>query len=368
MHNTILKNTPLYAKHLSLGARMVPFAGWNMPVQYTEGILAEHGHTRTHVSVFDICHMGEFRITGTKAGDSLDRIVARSVKDQKAGTCRYNFLLTKQAAVIDDLIVYRIREDEFFIVVNAATKNTDAARFKELLPPETGFKDESDEIAKIDLQGPESADILENFGIKKENMPLYYRWIKTELAGISCLLSRTGYTGELGFEIYISSENAENIWDILLSQKNVKPAGLGARDTLRIEMGYPLYGNELDLETTPVEAGFAAILKLEDSRIFPGSDILRNSKPKKKLVGIELEGRRAARKGVQISLAGKIIGKITSGTFSPSLEKAIALAYIDAQYQIKSNMEVDLLTERNKISGQIVDLPFYKDGTARKSL
>ena len=344
----------------------MPFAGWNMPVQYKEGIIAEHNHTRNHVSIFDIFHMGEFRIKGKNSAVVLDRILARPVADQKPGTCRYSFLLTEKGTVIDDLIVYRIDDDEFFIVVNAGTRDTDAARFKELLPKDVSFSDDSDATAKIDLQGPESADILVSLGLNKEVLPSYYRWIKTSISGIPCILSRTGYTGELGFEIYFQADKSETMWDILLEQKNVKPVGLGARDTLRLEMGYPLYGHELNLETTPVEAGFAQMLKLGEKRDFIGAEILRASQPKKKLVGIEIEGRRAAREGTSVFISGKESGKVSSGTFSPSLGKAIALAYVNGASEINIGTEVELVTDRFRINGKTASVPFYKNGTARK--
>ncbi len=366
MEHENLKITPLNTRHIQLGAKMVPFAGWNMPVQYKEGIIAEHNHTRTHVSIFDIFHMGEFRIRGKNSAVVLDRILARPVADQKPGTCRYSFLLTEKGTVIDDLIVYRIDDDEFFIVVNAGTRDTDAARFKELLPKDISFSDDSDATAKIDLQGPESADILVALGLNKEGLPSYYRWIKTSISGISCILSRTGYTGELGFEIYFPADKSEAMWDILLEQKNVKPVGLGARDTLRLEMGYPLYGHELNLETTPVEAGFAQMLKLGEKRDFMGAEILRTSQPKKRLVGIELEGRRVAREGTPVFISGKESGKVSSGTFSPSLGKAIALAYVNGASEMNLGTDVELITDRFRITGKTASIPFYKNGTARK--
>ncbi len=363
-----LKLTPLYNSHLALGAKMVPFAGWMMPVQYTEGIIAEHKHTRTLVSIFDIFHMGEFRVKGGTSAAALDKILARAVADQKPGTCRYNFLLTEKGTAMDDLIVYRIAEGEFYIVVNAGTKDTDAARFRELLPQGISFADESDSTAKIDLQGPESANVLEALGLKKESLPGYYKWINASIKGIPCLLSRTGYTGELGYEIYFPAGKSESMWNLLLEQKDVKPAGLGARDTLRLEMGYPLYGHELNLKTTPVEAGFGEILKLGDKRDFIGSDVLRNSQPGRLLVGIELEGRRAAREGTKVLIGGQEAGIVSSGAFSPSLEKAVAMAFISKDFKTAVGMELELATDRFKVSGRISELPFYRKGTARMSL
>lgn len=363
-----MKRTPLYEKHLALSARMVPFGGWDMPVQYTEGILAEHKQTRENVSLFDICHMGEFRVTGPNAIDALDKIFARPVYNQKIGVCRYNFLLTDQGTVMDDLIIYRLDEEEFLIVVNAGTIESDASRIKSLLPDTITFTDESDITAKLDLQGPKSVDVLEKLGLKKEELPTYFKWSKTDIQGIPCLISRTGYTGELGFEIYTSIDNTEKLWDILLAQEEVKPAGLGARDTLRLEMGYALYGHELNRESTPVEAGFAPFLKLDEDREFAGSSVLKSKGPSKTLVAIQLDGRRAAREGAEVLYNGNKIGVATSGAFSPSLEISIAMAYISSGEPSEPGTEVELSAGRGTVTGVITELPFYKGGTVRISL
>lgn len=370
MNNTsaVVKDTPLCQNHIDIGARMVPFAGWNMPVQYPEGIIAEHMHTRQHVSLFDICHMGEFRLTGPGAAEALDKIFPRLVSSQKAGSCRYNFLLTDRGTVIDDLIIYRIGEEEFYIVVNAGSKDADFARLTELLPKNLTLVDESDATAKLDLQGPESADVLADIGFDKATLPGYYKWIKTEIKGIPVLLSRTGYTGELGFELYFAADKAAELWNFLLVNPKVKPAGLGARDTLRLEMGYPLYGHEMDTETTPIEAGFGGMLKITEDRSFPGVDVLRNSQPKKQLVGIEIEGRRAAREGAEVSINGQIAGKVSSGTYSPSLEKAIAFAYLNMNIAAELGMNVELVAGRSTIKGAITGIPFYKNGSVRKEI
>jgi aminomethyltransferase len=259
-------------------------------------------------------------------------------------------------------------EEEFFIVVNAGTKDGDAEEIKKRLPEGCVFKDESDETAKLDLQGPESIDVIEALGLKKEELPAYFKWIKTSINSIPCLLSRTGYTGELGFEIYVSADKAVDLWNLLLGQKNVKPGGLGARDTLRLEMGYALYGHELDLETTPVEAGYAGMIKLESGRTFVGGDALRSSSPKKSLVAIELDGRRAAREGAVLQIDGKEAGKVTSGAFSPSLGKAVAMAYVNAGASSAPGTKVQLAAGRALLDGVIVELPFYKEGTARKKI
>lgn len=362
----LLLETPLAAEHVALGAKMVPFAGWNMPVQYGEGILAEHQHTRNAVSLFDICHMGEFRLKGEGSAELLDRALARSVADQKEGSCRYNFLLNEQGGTIDDLIVYRISGNEFFIVVNASRREIDFKTLSGRLGSSVVLTDESDRTAKLDLQGPLSADVLVRLGIPQSALPKYYHFTRVKLFGTDVLLSRTGYTGELGFELYFDASKAVEFWRGILADAAVKPAGLGARDTLRLEMGYPLYGHELNEATTPVEAGFGAMLKLDSSvRNFFGSDVLRGRAPAKQLVGLVLEGRRAAREGTPVLLDGRKVGSVTSGAFAPSLGVAVAMAYVDAEAAGNKTFSLDL--QRVVIQAGNTPLPFYQKGTARKN-
>jgi len=362
-----LKKTPLYEKHIELKAKMVGFGGWDMPVQYSEGILTEHKHTRKSVSIFDTCHMGEFRISGPDAASDLGRIFPRGSAKMKPGTARYNFLVTDEGTVMDDLLIYRMAEEEYFIVVNAGTIDTDAARIKSLLSETTKFKNESSKTGKIDLQGPLAGEIMEKLGFNLSELPGNYKWIKTEVKGIPILLSRTGYTGELGFEFYSDADKIAEIWDLLIAFDNVSPAGLGARDTLRLEVGYPLYGNEMDEHTTPVEAGFSEMMMLKKRKNFIAEKILKDpSKVTKVLTGIILEGRRAARHGnAVLSSEGKEIGIITSGMFSPLLEKAIVLAYINIDDKLEIGDKVQLKVGSKALNGVVVELPFYKDGSVR---
>jgi len=370
MDNTTLQATPLKSVHIDLGARMVPFAGWEMPVQYKDGILAEHKHTRTAASLFDICHMGEFEIDGPGSDIELDRLLARPVLEQAVGSCRYNFLLNDDGGVMDDLIVYRIDEECFMIVVNAATRESDAEQFRNNLSGDISFEDVSDSTGKLDLQGPDSVKILEKLGIDPAGLPKYYHWTTVEIAGIPCIMSRTGYTGDLGFEFYIGADETEKLWNVFVDN-GAKPAGLGARDTLRLEMGYPLYGHEMDTETTPIEAGFGRMLKLEEMprRKFWGSSALRSKAPAKTLVGIKLDGRRAAREHSEVfDLNENKIGEVTSGAFSPCLECAVALAYITAGNPTEVGTKVLLNAGRSMLEGTIVPLPFYENGTARAKI
>ncbi len=366
-----LKMTPLHDKHVSLGAKMVPFGGWDMPVQYNGGILAEHHHTRKAVSLFDTCHMGEFIIRGKNASQELDKIFPRAVADQKIGFARYNFLLSDRGTVMDDLLIYRMGEEEFMIVVNAGTIESDATRIRSLLPSSILFVDESDKTGKLDLQGPKTVEIMEKIGFKKADLPGVYKWIKTTVKGIPAIVSRTGYTGELGFEFYVAADNVGELWDYLLSFPEVKPAGLGARDTLRLEVGYPLYGHEMDENTTPGEAGFDPILKL-DKRLssFMCEKILKDpTKKTKKLIGVVLEGRRAARAGSKVlSTDGKEIGTVTSGMFSPILEKAIALTFVHPQYNFVPGDKINLEIGGKPFPGEVAEMPFYKTGTVKSGI
>ena len=371
MSDAEVKDTPLVECHKLAGARMVPFSGWNMPVQYSDGILAEHKHTREKAGLFDICHMGEFRVTGEKAVEALDAIFARPVFDQRVGLCRYNFLLNKNGGVMDDLIVYRLDEDDFFIVVNAGTRPTDSEMIQSQLPEDIIFEDVSDLTAKLDLQGPLAAEILGKAGLEISDLPAYFNWSEAVINDIPVLLSRTGYTGELGFELYFDVDRAVEMWNYLLSFEDVKPVGLGARDTLRLECGYALYGHELTEDYTPLDAGYGPMLKLKDfpERKFTGREALESAPPKNKLVAITLDGRRAARAGADVfNNNEEKIGIVTSGVFSPSLETAIAMAYLDSKVDIGVGDEVQLSAGRATITGKITGLPFYKEGTVRKKL
>ena len=278
-----LKRTPLWKKHLALGAKIAEFASWEMPIHYEKGILAEHQHTRRAASLFDICHMGEFIIEGSNSRKILDKILARPVNDQKQNTCRYNFLLNDKGKVLDDLLIYCFDDETFLLVVNAGTVESDAETIISRLPDEISFINISESTAKLDLQGPAASEVLKRCGLKDHELPEYYHFKETVIAGIEVLISRTGYTGELGFELYCNVNAVDRLWEFLLSDKDVEAAGLGCRDTLRLEVGFALYGHELDDKTTPVEAGYSKILGLDSTfnRDATGLLALKNDKPKK---------------------------------------------------------------------------------------
>lgn len=344
---------------------MLPFGGWNMPIQYASGILAEHHHTRQSASLFDCGHMGEFRVQGPQAAAELDSLLPRKASTQPIGSCRYNLLLNDGGTICDDIIVYRLAEEEFYIVVNAGTQDADAERITAGLGADTEFTNESAETAKIDLQGPKSAAVLADLGVDVSVLPRYFRSCELRIGDFDCLLSRTGYTGELGFELYLPSDQGPGLWDLLFAHPAVEAAGLGARDTLRLEMGYPLYGHELNEDTTPAEAGFAKIVKLAHDHV--GRDALAAAEPRKALVALAFDGRRAVRDAARVLADGNDVGQVTSGSFSPTLGHAIALAYLRPDEAVVGRETAGDLG-RKTIPGHIVALPFYPEGTARISV
>ncbi|MDO5536105.1 MAG: glycine cleavage system aminomethyltransferase GcvT [Desulfovibrionaceae bacterium] len=353
-------STPLTAWHEAHGAKMAPFAGWNMPIQY-EGILAEHKHTRESASVFDICHMGEFLISGPGAQEALMKAVSHSLANLAEGRCRYGFILNEQGGVLDDCIIYHLGPDYFMVVVNAACCEQDFNVLKSRL---AGLKveDISERTAKIDLQGPKAVEVMEDFLGEDLHDLGYFAFRYTTWQGSKMMVSRTGYTGELGYELYIDASRAVDLWEGLLGDARVRPAGLGARDTLRMESGLALYGHELDTEHTPVEAGMGIMMKSEADYVGrAGLAAVRE-----KLLPLELDGRRAPRHGDSIELDGKVVGRVTSGTFAPSLNRAIAFAWVKAEAADAGSYEV--VTPRARLAAKTVSLPFYKQGTARTKL
>jgi len=359
-----LKKTPLYDEHLTLKARMVPFGGWELPVQYN-GILAEHAHTREKASVFDISHMGEFIVEGDCVESGLDRLATMSLVDLPVKACRYGCLLNEQGGVIDDLIIFRIEQNKWFIVVNGATTLKDAEHIQKHLSKDAQFTDVTMQTGKLDLQGPASRDVLKSLveGIEKLD---YFQFDFFDLLGKNVLISRTGYTGELGYEIFYPWDHTKNLWRDLLKNDMVKPAGLGARDILRLEVGYSLYGHELKEDISPLESGLNRFIHLDKD--FIGKNALLKQKEeelKQKIVGISSETRRAPREGHRIYLeSGEEIGLITSGAFSPSVNKGIGLGFVVLQY---ANPKTAVLfgDDKNKNPAAITSRTFYKNGSLR---
>ncbi len=360
-----MKKTIFYDTHVSLGAKMSPFAGFEMPILY-EGIVKEHHAARTEATIFDTCHMGEFRIEGKTSCADLESIASCNVSSIKIGRCKYGFICNSNGGVIDDLLIYRLGEDRFFIVVNASTREKDFAWIRDHLSKTTLITDVSEETAKIDIQGPTSAKIVRKLLELPINEMVYYSFMQNAYKGRNLLVSRTGYTGEIGFELFCDNRVALSIWNDAL-QLGARPAGLGARDTLRLEMGFPLYGHELDENHNAAESGF--LRAMANDKRFIGSEFIHDqSFVKQRLSGILFPDRRTARSGDAIfDCDNNEIGTITSGSFAPSIDRAIAMSYI-RKNGCKTDETVIVRSARYDLRGTITVFPFYCNGTARKQL
>lgn len=358
-----LKNTPLSGRHDALKALMAPFGGWNMPIQY-EGIIAEHKWCREQAALFDICHMGEFMFEGDFESGGLEDVFTFSVKSIPIGRSRYGFLLNEQGGVIDDLIVFRIAEDKAMIVVNAATAVNDFAVIAGRLPGGS-FTNITSATGKLDIQGPRSREVLATlFGDEVAGLP-YFKFTTMKILGSEAIVSRTGYTGELGYEIFLPATKVVELWDLLLKDPRVKPAGLGARDVLRLEVGYSLYGSDIDESTTPLEAGLEAFVNFKKS--FVGKEaLLRQSEqgvPRRK-VAFEVAGRRSPRHHYDICFSGENVGTVTSGVFSPMLGRGIGIGFVRPELA-EIGTPFTITHERVSMEATVCQLPFYRGGSLR---
>ncbi|MBM3243255.1 MAG: glycine cleavage system aminomethyltransferase GcvT [Candidatus Omnitrophica bacterium] len=357
-----LKKTPLIENHNKLGARLAPFGGWLMPIQYS-GIIDEHNWVRSSAGLFDICHMGEFEVEADLSKSNLEYLLTFNLNNMPCGSCRYGFMLNNDGGIIDDLVVYRISTARWMLVVNAATAQGDEEYLRQNINNDTGLKNISSETGKIDLQGPLSKKIIEKtFGI---NLDLeYYTFGYFKILGKNILISRTGYTGELGYELYLPAEEVETFWEEILGDERVKPAGLGARDTLRLEMGYSLYGQDIDNTTTPLEAGLSYFIDWDKE--FNGKEALLKQKQeglKRRIICFAADSRRAPRHNYRINYKGKEIGAVTSGSFSPSLGIGIGMGYVNEDIALGEG----IMFRENSIviKANITKRPFYKNGTVK---
>lgn len=357
-----LKRTPLYNLHKILKGNIVPFAGWEMPIQYSS-LSEEHIAVRTRAGLFDVSHMGEITITGKGALESVQSLTSNDANKLVDGQIQYSALTTHDGTFIDDLLVYRKEENDFLLVVNASNTDKDYRWMLEnSLKTGAQIKNVSHMYAQIAIQGPFATGILERV-IKEDLASMKYYWfIETEILNENCIVSRTGYTGEDGFEIYINPRKAERLFRALLDEgkrDGILPCGLGARDTLRLEAGMCLYGNDIDDKHTVLEADLGWICKLDKGE-FNGKNALVRQKQlgiKKRLMGLEVKGG-VARHGYRIfDKSGIIVGDVTSGTITPFLKKAIALAYLPSDFQI--GLEVYVEIRDKKVPAMIVDKPFY---------
>ncbi len=359
-----MKNTALTEKHIALGAKMVPFAGYNMPVTY-EGINAEHATVRNGVGVFDVSHMGEFILKGEKALDLIQRVTSNDASKLYDGKVQYSCLPNQDGGIVDDLLVYKIDDKTYMLVVNASNIEKDWNWIQQFNTEGVEMHNISDQTSLLAIQGPKAADALQSLTNVDLASMEYYTFVKGTFAGIeNVVISATGYTGAGGFEIYFENQYADQIWDAIFeagAPYNIQPIGLGARDTLRLEMGFCLYGNDIDDTTSPIEAGLGWITKF--SKSFTNSEALLAQKEagiQKKLVGFEMIDRGIPRHDYQIADAeGNIIGKVTSGTQAPSLQKAIGMGYIAKDFT-KEGTEVFILIRNTPIKAKVVKFPFYK--------
>jgi aminomethyltransferase len=365
---TNLKKTPLFDTHAALGAKIVPFAGFEMPVSYA-GILEEHRAVREHVGLFDVSHMGEFFVSGPGTFDYLNRVATNNCKKLPPDGVLYSVMCRKDGTVVDDLLVTRLGEDSAFLVVNASNIDKDFAHMQSLLPAEgVTLENRSDDIGLLAVQGPDSRELLKScplFATIKESLDEmgYYRYRRLEDNGDVFYISRTGYTGEVGFEIFAPASRTAALWDEIAGHGKkfgLSPVGLAARDTLRFEAAFCLYGHELDDETSPLEAGLNWVVKFKKPGGFEGFDTLiaeNENGSRKKLVGLELEGRNIARQGYAVMSGNEVVGKVTSGTFSPTLEKSLCMAYIDADRLDSDSFDVQV--RKKAVKSVLTPLPFY---------
>ncbi|MCD4823905.1 MAG: glycine cleavage system aminomethyltransferase GcvT [Phycisphaerae bacterium] len=370
------QRTFLYDQHVALGARMVDFAGWLLPVQY-EGILAEHKHCRAEAVIFDTCHMGQFLITGPDAAAKLAGALTQDTVKLPVGRGKYGFILNDAGGVIDDTIIMRLADDEFLLVVNATTAAGDLKALQARLGGETQITVQAS-WGKLDIQGPRSFDVLQGLVETDLSQMRYFGCCRTRAGGVDCILSRTGYTGELGYEIFMPGQKLAELTRTILANPLVKPAGLGSRDSLRLEMGYPLYGHELSDEINPVEAGLGFFFDIE--RNFHGADALRkftaavtptaqvaNLCHHRQLVALLSDQRRRFNTGDAILCDGQVVGEVTSGVFSPSLERVVGMGYVQPG-KSAAGQELAVQTARAELPVVVSETPMYPDGTCRMKL
>jgi aminomethyltransferase len=355
-----MKESPLHNEHQALGARFVDFAGWQMPVRYTSDV-AEHQAVRTRVGVFDLSHMGEIEVTGPKAAAALDHALVGAMSALRVGGARYTMICAPDGGVIDDLIVYRLAEDRYLVVANAANTEVVAAELTQRAATyDAHVVDRSNDHALIAVQGPQTVDVLQGLVDVDLEPVKYYAWYEGKVAGVPALLARTGYTGEDGFELFVPPDEAATVWRAVLAAE-ARPCGLAARDTLRLEAGMPLYGNELSRDVTPYDAGLGRVVRLDKEGEFLGREALAaraERSPVRTLVGVSGTGRRAARKGYSVYAGDQAIGTVTSGAPSPTLGHPIAMAYVRPEHaESGTRLEVDIRGSRDAV--EVVPLPFY---------
>ncbi len=357
------KRTPLYECHLNAGGRIVPFAGYLLPVQYETGVIMEHMAVRTAAGLFDVSHMGEVILEGEDALRNIQHLVTNDCSRMMDGQVKYSPMCNEEGGVVDDLLIYRKAADSYLIVMNAANHEKDVQWMRDHVTGRTELKDISEEVAQLALQGPRSKEILLQLTAEELLPAKYYSFREhVSIDGIDCLLSRTGYTGEDGYELYCANSDAARLWTALLEagkEQGLIPCGLGARDTLRLEAAMPLYGHEMDDRITPLESGLGFAVKLEKEDFIGKQGILNRGTPKRTRVGLHITGRGIAREQCPVYFEDRLIGATTSGTHCPFLGRPVAMAMIDVTCS-EIGTEVEVEVRGRRIPAKITALPFYR--------
>ncbi|MCK5036642.1 MAG: glycine cleavage system aminomethyltransferase GcvT [Candidatus Sabulitectum sp.] len=363
------KRTPLYDKHVALGATIQSFAGYLMPIKYGT-IKKEHMAVRDSVGVFDLTHMGEFRVTGPDSTAFLDKLLTNDASVDN-GKAYYSTMCYPDGGIVDDLIVYRIGDQEYLMVVNAANLDKDWAWVQSHLQGfNVNVSNESNETALVAIQGPRAQEVCSKLTDYDLDSIGYYEHTTGKFAGIDALIARTGYTGEDGFEIYMKYPDAETVWDAVVQsgeEFGIVPIGLAARDTLRLEVGYPLYGNDIDHSTTPIEAKLGWVVKLKTDKSFIAREVLEQQKaekPGRYLVGMVVTGKGFPRHGTPLYSGDRKIGIVTSGSIAPALNQAVCLGYVERGFQ-KRGSELEAEVRGKRIPMKIVKIPFYTEGSRK---
>ena len=357
--------TPLYDVHVEEGGKIVPFAGYLLPVQYGTGVIKEHMAVRQQCGLFDVSHMGEILFTGPTALATLNHLLTNDYSNMPINKVRYGVMCNEQGGTIDDLVVYKFGEESYLVVVNAANREKDYAHMAANTLEGTKCEDISDTVAQVALQGPKAPAIMKKL-LPEDQIPKgYYTALpNVNLGGMNCMISRTGYTGELGYEIYTASENAPKLWKLLREageEFGLIPCGLGARDTLRLEAAMPLYGHEMDETITPLEAGLDFGVKLNKEEFIGHDALVAAGAPERVRVGLEVTGRGIIREHQDVYIGDEKIGVSTSGTHCPYLGKAIAMALVDASHaEVGTKVEAEVRGRR--VAAEIIPLPFYTRG------
>ncbi|MBT5147271.1 MAG: glycine cleavage system aminomethyltransferase GcvT [Flavobacteriales bacterium] len=364
MEKPNLIKTALHEKHLELGAKMVDYSGFEMPVSY-DGLKVEHASVREKVGMFDVSHMGEFTLIGEDALEVLQKITTNDVSNLNDGKIQYSCIPNGKGGIVDDLLIYRISEGNYMLVVNASNMDKDWGFISHKIKDggyNVTFENNSDDLALIALQGPNATDALSPLMNVNPGDLAYYTFISAEILGVECIVSATGYTGAGGYELYIPVEHSGMVWSKLL-ENGVTPCGLGARDTLRMEMGFCLYGNDIDETTNAIEAGLGWITKF--SKDFTDKDLLEKVKaegPSRRLKGLKMLGRGIPRKGYEVvTQSGEVVGEVTSGTMSPTLGYGIGMAYINSEFSKKGN-KLSVRIRNKNIEAEVVMFPFLNQG------